>query len=48
MESIREDESEITQSFSEILLFQEPKLPTIAEESAPVRLERRNSFGSKD
>lgn len=45
---IREDERDITQFFLETLLFQEPKLQTVAEESVPVRLERRNSFNSKD
>lgn len=37
---------ETTQFFSKTLLFQEAKLPT-AEESVPVKLERRNSFDSK-
>lgn len=45
---IREDEKEITQFFSETLLFQEAKLPTVAEGSVPIRLERRNSFDVKD
>lgn len=45
---IREDKRDITQFFCEALLFQQPKLPTVAEESVPVMLERRNSFNSKD
>lgn len=36
---IREDEKEIDQLFSDTLLLQVPKLPTVAEESVPVRLD---------